>query len=253
MKEIIIPFLLTFIAGMSTMLGTIFIFIKCSINKLTSYSLSFAAGVMISVSLIDLIPESLKFLIKNNIKNKAFTILLIGIIIGIIISLFIDKIIPETKKVKNKNLYRIGIFSMIAIIMHNIPEGIITYLTSSKDISLGIMLTLAIAIHNLPEGISIAVPLYSATKSKKRAIGDTLISALAEPLGALLAFLFLKPVITNKALGIILAITSGIMLHIGVFKLLPTSLKYKEKTKSIIIFFIGFIFMILSNKIMSFF
>ena len=253
MNEIILPFTLTLIAGLSTMIGTIFIFIKCNIDKLTKYSLAFASGVMISVSLLDLIPESLNFILKNNIKNNSFAILIFGIIIGLILSYLIDKIIPENNKVKNKKLYRVGIFSMIALIIHNIPEGIITFLTSTSNISIGIMLTLAIALHNLPEGISISVPLYTSTNSQKRAVGYTLISALAEPLGAIIALILLKPIITNTIMGFILAITAGIMLHIAMFQLLPSSLKYKNKIKTITIFILGIIFMIISNIFMSFF
>ena len=248
MNEVIFPFLLTIIAGFSTMIGTIFIFTKMNINKLTKYFLAFAAGVMISVSLLDLIPESLNFIIKNNIKSKSFIILITGIIIGIIISVVIDKIIPQNINVNNKK----GIFSMIAIIIHNIPEGIITFLTSSTNISIGIMLTIAIALHNLPEGISISVPIYTATNSKKRAVGYTFISALAEPLGAIIALIFLKPIITNTVMGFMISITAGIMLHIGIFQLVPISIQYKNKIKILFSFILGILLMIISNIFMSF-
>ena len=248
MNEIIIPFLLTSIAGLSTLLGTLFIFIKCDLNKLTSYALAFAAGVMISVSLFDLIPESLNKLLTENIKNICFVYIITGITLGIIFSLIINKVLP----LKNP-IYKVGVFSMIAIIAHNIPEGIITFLSANNNITLGITLMIAIALHNIPEGISISVPVYTSTKSKKRAIGDTTVSALAEPLGALIAFLFLKPIITNKAMGFILALTSGIMIYIGVFELLPLSLKYKNKKVIISLFTIGFILMIINHKIISFF
>ena len=252
MNEVIFPFILTLIAGLSTMIGTIFIFTKMNINKLTKYFLAFAAGVMISVSLLDLIPESLNFIIKNNIKSKSFIILITGIIIGIIISVVIDKIIPQNINVNNKKIYRVGIFSMIAIIIHNIPEGIITFLTSSTNISIGIMLTIAIALHNLPEGISISVPIYTATNSKKRAVGYTFISALAEPLGAIIALIFLKPIITNTVMGFMISITAGIMLHIGIFQLVPISIQYKNKIKILFSFILGILLMIISNIFMSF-
>ena len=243
MNQLLISFTLTTIAGLSTMIGALFIFIKCNIDKLTKYSLAFASGVMISVSIFDLIPESLNLLIKHNNKNVCFSYIIIGILLGITLSLLIDKLIPENNNVKDKKLYRVGIFSMFAIIAHNIPEGIATFLSSTTNISLGITLTIAIALHNIPEGISIAVPVYSATSSKKRAVGYTLISALAEPLGALLALLFLKPIITNNIMGFILAIITGIMIHISIFQLLPNCLQYKEKIKTIFIFLIGCIFM----------
>lgn len=233
------------------MIGVLFIFIKCNINKLTKYSLAFSAGVMVSVSLLDLIKESLELFLKTNNKNISFIYLIIGIIVGIIISISIDKIIPTNNKVKNKNLYRVGVFSMLAIIMHNLPEGIITFITSSTNITLGITITIAILLHNITEGISIAVPVYASTESKSRAVGYTLISALAEPLGAVLAFLFLVPIITDNILAILLAITAGIMLYIGIFKLLKESLRYKNKFTSIIVFTIGILFMIISNIMLN--
>ena len=86
---------------------------------------------------------------------------------------------------------------MIAIILHNLPEGIATFVATSSDVKLGLSLAIAIAMHNIPEGISISVPIYYSTGSKKRAIFYTLVSALSEPLGALLAFIFLKNFIND--------------------------------------------------------
>ena len=239
-----LPFILTSIAGLSTLLGTIFIFFKIDINKLTYYSLAFASGVMMSVSLFDLIPESLKLLFSNN-KFTSFLYTIVFIILGIIIAYIIDKLIPKSIN----TLYRVGVISAFTIILHNLPEGIITYLSSMTNIQLGISLTIAIALHNIPEGISIAVPIYSASKSRGRALFYTLLAALAEPIGAVLAFLFLKDIITNTNLGIILSLTAGIMLYISMFELLPNSLKYKNKTP--IIFLIGIIFVFFSQFLIS--
>ena len=102
----------------------------------------------------------------------------------------VDKYLPETKE--NTKLYRVGIISMLAIILHNIPEGIATFMASSMDKTLGISLAIAIAMHNLPEGISIAVPIYYSTNKKSKAFIYTFISAISEPFGALIAFIFLK-------------------------------------------------------------
>ena len=113
---------------------------------------------------------------------------------------------------------------MLAIIMHNIPEGIATFIATNTNISLGISLTIAIALHNIPEGISIAVPIYYSTKSRRKALLYTLISGLSEPLGALLAFLFLKPLMYNFVMGILMSMIAGIMTHIAFYELLPTSL-----------------------------
>ncbi len=246
MKEIFFPFLLTIIAGLSTMIGVIFIYYKGNIIKLTKYSLAFAAGVMSCVSIFDLIPEAIKLLALHIYKYQAFKLLFIYLVIGFLLSTIIDIFIPENSKVGDKKLYKIGLFSMVAIIIHNIPEGIATFLSSSTNISLGISLTIAIALHNIPEGISISVPVYSATKNRKTAINLTMLSALAEPLGALIAWLFLKPIMTDKIMGCTLATVAGIMSHISLVQLLPTALKYSEKGKTILFFILGIAFMIIS-------
>ena len=135
---------------------------------------------------------------------------------------------------------------MLAIIIHNLPEGIITFLTASINLKLGLSLAIAIMLHNIPEGISIAVPIYYSTKSRLKALFYTIIAAISEPLGALLAFLFLKNYITNFLLGIMLSLIAGIMSNISLYELFPESLKYKRKKLTIISTIIGIIFMYLS-------
>ena len=134
---------------------------------------------------------------------------------------------------------------MLVIIIHNIPEGIVTYVVSRKNIALGIPICIAIALHNVPEGISIAIPIYFATGNKFKAVIYTLISAMSELLGAIITSLFLTKYINNLILGLILSFTAGIMLQISINKLLPTSNSYcAENAKRY--FIIGFIFMLIS-------
>ena len=245
----ILPFLLCLIAGLSTLLGSLFIFIKGNKNNIIKYALAFASGVMLSVSIFDLIPESLT-MFQSTTKNSIFSNIAFFIIIGLIIPLFIDEILPN-KLDQNSKLYKLGIFTMIAIIIHNIPEGIATYISSKTNIKLGISITIAIAMHNIPEGISIAMPVYYATKNKKKAIGLTFISGMSEPLGAFLAFIFLKPIINNTIMGALFAIIAGIMAYISIIELLPTALQYKEKKKTIISFLIGILFMYVNHMLSS--
>ena len=248
MNNTLIAFLLTFIAGFSTMLGVLVIYIKSKDhNKIIMASLSFAAGVMITVSITDLIPESI-LLLGNNLKNSTTIIIsILAIVLGIIISMIIDYYLPDKpiSNTKDKSLFKVGIISMIAIILHNLPEGIATFVATSSDVKLGISLTLAIAMHNIPEGISISVPIYYSTGSKKKAIFYTLISALSEPLGALLAFIFLKSFINDTILGILFSLIAGIMLQISFCELLPTAGKYDNKKYLFIFFTISVIFMLL--------
>lgn len=250
MSNITIAFILTFIAGISTMLGSILIFLKDKRGVVLKYSLSFAAGVMICVSIIDLIPESIELLFRGN-KNSTFLLSLICIIIGMILSFTIDKIIPENQETNNGSLFKVGIFSMIAIILHNIPEGIATFLSSATNLKLGITLTIAIALHNIPEGISISVPIFKASKSRKKALLYTFISGISEPIGAILAFLFLAPIINDTIMGVLLSLIAGIMIHIGSIKLLPTAFKFNNKKMITFFFIIGVSFMYLSHLLMK--
>lgn len=243
----ITAFTLTTIAGLSTMLGTLPIFKKTKTNKIIS-ALSFAAGVMITVSIIDLIPESINYLNKTFKTMPTLLITSIFIVSGIIISMTIDKYINIKRE---GELYKVGIISMIAIIMHNIPEGIATYLSTENNFKLGLSLTIAIALHNIPEGISISIPLYYSTKSRVKALTYTLFSALSEPLGALLAYLFLRRIINNITMGILMALIAGIMIQISFYELLPISFKYKTKTKTIIYLIIGILFMIINHIILK--
>ena len=132
MNNTLIAFLLTFIAGFSTMLGVLVIYIKSkSHNKIIMASLSFAAGVMITVSITDLIPESI-LLLGNNLKNSTTIIIsILAIVLGIIISMIIDYYLPDKpiSNTKDKALFKVGIISMIAIILHNLPEDYQTLIT----------------------------------------------------------------------------------------------------------------------------
>ena len=135
---------------------------------------------------------------------------------------------------------------MLAIIIHNIPEGIATFMAGCSDSKLGITLTLAIALHNIPEGISISVPIYYATKSKKKALLYTFISGLSELFGAVITSLFLKPFINDVTMGCLFSVIAGIMINISIYELLPSSFKYNKLKSSILFLMIGMCFMLIS-------
>ncbi len=244
MNAISLGFILTTLAGLSTMIGSILIFIYKKNNKILIASLAFAAGVMICVSLTDLIPESIHLFQTVFFKVPAILICLIGMSIGLLISMFLDKKLPNLEYNK---LYKVGIISMLAIIMHNIPEGIATFLTTTENTKLGLSLAIAITLHNIPEGISISIPIYYATKNKKKALLYTFISGISEPLGALLAFVFLSKIVNNLFMGFLYAIIAGIMIQIAIYELLSTSFSYKHKKLTFLFFIIGILFMYLSH------
>ena len=241
MNNISFAFILTIVSGLSTMIGSIFIFKKKNENIIIA-SLAFPSGVMFTVSLTDLIPESYNLLINIFPKFPSFIYMLIFVVSGILFSMFIDKYIPT-----DNNLYRVGVFAMLAIIIHNIPEGIATFMATNTNIVLGISLTIAIALHNIPEGISISIPIYYATNSKFKAIFYTFISAVSEPFGALLTYLFLSNYINDRIMGFLFGVIAGIMIHISMYELLPTSKSYNKLNITYLFFLLGAILMIINH------
>ena len=246
-------FILSFLAGISTVIGALVIFFdKRKNSKIVEVSLSFAAGVMTCVSLTDLLPNSFKMILDNNNLFPKIILSLIFMTFGIIISMLIDKYLPDNNvNTDNKGLYKIGIISMVAIVLHNVPEGIATFITSTNNLKLGLTITIAIALHNIPEGISIAVPIYHSTNNKLKAFLYALLSGMSEVLGSILAYLFLAPLINDHVMAALYAIIAGIMIHISVYELIPGA--YKESTlKNVLRYFmIGFGVMILSHILMS--
>ena len=214
------PFIITFISGISTLFGLLPTYINSKYKYyIIKFSLLFSSFAMIYVSLFSLIPEAITY-IGISFKNIIFLLMLI--LIGIIISKYIDNIFA---RISSNSLYKLGIINLLVLMLHNIPEGIITFLMSSKDIKLGISIAIAIALHNIPEGISIAVPIYYSTNNRKLAFIYTFISGFSELFGGIISYIFLNKYINNNTLFIILSITSGIMLYLALFELLPTALK----------------------------
>lgn len=246
--EIIGPLLVSTIAGFSTVLGAFIVFLnvkKENINKFITFCLSFSLAIMIGISLFDLIPNSLKVLLQGDI-HKGILLSILSIVTGIVgIKILISKI-AKAKKGCN-NLYKLGILNMLALMFHNFPEGIATFLSSYQDMSMGIHLGIAIMLHNIPEGISIAVPIYYATKNKKEAIKKTFISGFAEPIGAILAFLLFKNFITEEFISIILLLVAGIMITISIEEIYPETLKYKENHAILKGFILGIVLIIINH------
>ena len=238
-------FLLSTIAGISTLIGFLFIYIKKDKNSMISSALGFASGVMLTISVIDLIPNSLLLIINNYSKIYSLFLIIIGFLIGVIVSSIIDKRVGEHSK-NGLKLYKLGIIAMLIIMLHNIPEGIATFITTTNNTKLGLILTIAIALHNIPEGISISIPIYYSTNSKFKSFLYTFISGMSEPLGALISYLFLSRFINDTILGVIYAIIAGMMINIAINELYKESANYNKKN-TVIYFIIGSMVMILNH------
>lgn len=227
MNNIYIPFLITFLAGISTTIGYLFIYLKPrNINNFIGFSLAFSGSIMFFISLFELIPEGFFYLLKEYNLFIAIIVLIGMLLIGNILIKVIDKF---TSKNKSNNLEKIGILSMIGLMIHNMPEGILTFLSSSININLGIKLSIAIMLHNIPEGIAIAIPTYYGTNKKSRAFIYTLISGFAETIGAVIAYLFLYKFLSNLLISLILLFVSGIMVSISFNEIYKEVEKYSRK------------------------
>ena len=237
--DTIIPLLISTLAGLSTLIGALLTFLnikKSQYNKFITFCLAFSISIMIGISIFDLIPESFfQYFFVYGI-SKSIILLLVAFIISYIFITTLSMLIK--KETKKEDLYRLGILNMIVLIFHNLPEGIATFLSSYQDLTLGIKLAFAIMLHNIPEGISIAIPIYYSTGNRKLALKNALISGMAEPLGAMLAFVFLKNFISEMMISIILIVVAGLMITLSIQELLPEALKYKENK----ILYLGLLF-----------
>lgn len=221
--NILIPIIITSIAGLSTILGNVLLFIDSKYkDKLISFSLGLAFIVMFLISVIELIPEGIKLVYGYLTGYEIFfySLLLLGI--GYCFVIFIDNRIDSDSK-----LYKIGILSMISLLIHNVPEGIICAMSSLNDLDLGIKMSIMIMIHNIPEGICISLPIYYATKSRGKALLYTVISSLGEILGAIITMLFLYRYINDYIMYIVFIVTSGIMITLSVGKILKEGIELK--------------------------
>lgn len=174
----------------------------------------------------------------------------------------IDKLVPPYKnpheshnmeeiknycdRESNLKLLWVGLFTAIVIAIHNFPEGMATFVSAMQQPKLGIAIALAIAIHNIPEGIAVAIPVYCATGSRKKAMAWSVASGLAEPLGAMIAYSMFYRILDDKVFGLLFAAVAGIMVFISLDELLPTAREYGEHHLSIYGLIAGMIIMAVS-------
>ena len=257
---------MTLFSGLSTGIGGMIVFFYKKINeKLFAFALGLSAGVMILISFGEFIPSSSKILTEAMGNKDGLIMLWLCFFIGIFSIGIIDRLIPsienpheihpidniEKPAPKGKKLMRMSVLTAIAIAVHNFPEGIATLISAVENPTLGILIAFAVAIHNIPEGIAVAVPIYQVTQSRKKAFLTSLLSGLAEPIGAIVAYLILMPYITPVLLGQIFAIISGIMVFISLDELLPATHAYGEHHASIYGLITGMAIMALSLIIMA--
>ena len=228
--------------------GLIAFFAKRTKTTFLSFSMGFSAGVMIYISFTQILSNANDIISGSYEAKTSAWLTLLFFVIGFFITALIDKMLPaidnphEARTVeqmtdiearKNKKLLRIGTFTAIAIGIHNLPEGIATFMSGVSDITVGISIALAIAIHNIPEGIAISVPVYYATGSKKKALLWSVLSGFSEPLGAVVGYFIIIFFHGENVLGYVFAIVAGIMIYISFDELLPAAHRYGKHHEAI--------------------
>ena len=267
MDNFLPAFILTLLAGLSTSIGAVLAFFSKSRNyTVLSIGMGFSAGVMIYVSFMEILinsQNSFSKLFSSEVAGDSLALL--SFLLGIGLSALIDRLIPcdvnphepksseELKELKDDShaahhakLKRTGVFTALAIGIHNFPEGFATFISALNDVSLGISIALAIAIHNIPEGMAVSLPIYHATGDRKKAFWYATFSGFAEPVGALLGFFLLLPLMGEATMGITFGMVAGIMIYISFDELLPSARVYGNEHTTIGGIVLGMLVMALS-------
>lgn len=297
MNNILIAFGLTLFAGLATGIGSAIAFTaKRKNHRFLSIATGFSAGVMLYVSFVEIFFKGVEELTIIYGDYWGHWVNVGSFFGGILLIALIDNLIPaadnphethseeesaplhdETAPIPeftavddssrkpdthnhshDKKLMRMGLFTALAIAIHNFPEGLATFLAALQDPSVGVAIAIAIALHNIPEGISVSVPIFYATGNRKKAFAYSLLSGLAEPVGAGIAYLALRlivggegGVIPPQIMGVLFGGVAGIMVYISIDELLPTSRAYGKGHDSILGMVAGMFVMAVSLLLMQ--
>lgn len=259
---------LTLFAGLSTAFGAFLAFFKTKDEtRILAFGLGFSGGVMIYLSFIEILPKSIEYFSKANPSMNAEILGIVSFFVGMIIAFGIDFLIPKDvnpHELKSQNevycelddkahyvslnhrIQRTAIFTAIAITIHNFPEGFATFISALDNFAFGLSIAIAVAIHNIPEGLAVSLPIYHATGDKKKALKLTFLSGLAEPLGAIVGYFLLAPLLGDYTLAVGFGLIAGIMVFISVDSLLPNSKLSTKGHESVLGVMIGMIIMAVS-------
>jgi zinc transporter, ZIP family len=270
-----LAFALTLFAGLATSAGAAAaIFAKRDNTRWLALGLAFSAGVMLYVSFTEILGKGHEALTESLGEKTAGWALFAGFFGGIVLCALLDRLTPSehnphephgvlagegehsaerlaharppARSASNAALLRMGLFTAFAISLHNFPEGLATFFATLDDPKVGVAIAIAIALHNIPEGVSVAIPIYYATGSRKRAFWLATLSGLAEPVGAIIGYALLAPFITPAVMGTVFAVVAGIMVFISLDELLPTARAYAKGHEAVYGIFSGMAVMALS-------
>lgn len=267
MPNLYVAFVITFLAGMATAIGSAIAFFTQRTNyRFLSVATGFSAGAMLYVSFSELLPRSVMYFSLYYGEPFSKWLHLLSFFGGIILIGIIDILVPSeenphefqpevsfekpemscigTVSSKGKILSRAGILATLAIGIHNVPEGLTTFFSTIENYQMGITIAVAVALHNIPEGITVSIPIFYATGNRLKAFIYSAMTGLAEPVGALISYGVITYIFEDidgisRILGYIMGVVGGIMVYVSIDELLPVSRAYGKGHDSIIGFLLG--------------
>ncbi|MBE6208681.1 MAG: zinc transporter ZupT [Rikenellaceae bacterium] len=234
--------LFSLFAGLATGVGSLVALLTRTTNrKFISFALGLSAGVMLYISFVEMLADSRVGLVELFGEQQGTTYMAVAMFGGLLLAMIIDRLVPDVEnphelhsleELSDKNnhhrLQRMGVITALAIAVHNFPEGIATFMSGYESWETGLAVALAVAIHNIPEGVAVSVPIYAATGSRRKAFWYSFASGLAEPVGALVGFALLMPIMSEVTMSVVMAAVAGIMIYISLDELLPAAREYGE-------------------------
>jgi len=239
-ENIVVALAVTLAAGLATALGSLMVlFSRRPSPRLLAFGLAFAGGAMVYVSLSEILNKAIASFTLAYGERAGFGYGTLAFLLGMVTIVLIDHLVPNPHESLDKQdpafrddnrayIKRVGLLTAVAITAHNFPEGLATFFATLESPSVGMPLAFAIAIHNIPEGIAIAVPVYFATQSKFYAFAASLLSGLAEPVGAAIGYVLLSGSLSHATFGWVFGLIAGVMVFLALDELLPAAKRYAQ-------------------------
>ena len=245
------------LAGLATSVGALAVLLRRNPPRaVMAAALAFAAGAMLLVSLVEIVPKGITALEQTMTRGPAQASVYGAFFVGIALVLLIDRALPEplnpaqtegregefsdrANRVKTSSMLRSGMVVAVVLALHNFPEGMATFFSTYSDPVVGLTLAVAVALHNIPEGIAVAIPVYAATRSRRKAFWWATASGLTEPLGGLLAAVLVTWVVPPAWFGLLYGLVAGMMVFLALDELLPAAWRYQSGHRPVVYGVVG--------------
>lgn len=242
----VIGLVLTLVLGLFIIIGAFLMHIFENKERFLVISLSMAFGVMASLIFLELLPESFEIFNEKYSSIISIAMILIFSIIGFLILKILDKFIPDHEDDDEANLIHVGIVSSIAIILHNIIEGMAIYNTFNTSINLGILLSIGVGLHNIPLGMVLSSTFYKSLSNKKKSNVIIFLISTSTFVGGLIMCIFNNVFKNEFIIGLLLSITVGMLVYINIIEILPKLIKSKDKKMIITSIIVGILILFVS-------